>query len=69
LPRTSATGEVVLEEFLGHRIEPLAGALHDRDDVVERLARSGFAVLEEHQRDPLPHEYPSRRLYLLARRT
>ena len=62
-------GEVVLEEFLGHRIEPMAGALHDRDDVVERLARSGYAVLEEHQRDPLPHEYPSRRLYLLSQRT
>jgi SAM-dependent methyltransferase len=62
-------GDVVLEEFLGHRIEPMAGALHDRDDLVGRLVRAGFVVIEEHQRDPLPHEYPSRRLYLLARRT
>lgn len=61
-------GDVVLDEFLGHRIEPMAGALHDRDDVVARLGRAGYSVVEEHQRDPLPHEYPSRRLYLVARR-
>jgi hypothetical protein len=36
--------------------------------VVERLARTGYEVVEEHQRDPLPHEYPSRRLYVIARR-
>ena len=61
-------GDVVLEEFLGHRIDPMAGALHDRDDLVDRLLRAGYSVAEEHQRDPLPHEYPSRRLYVVARR-
>jgi ubiquinone/menaquinone biosynthesis C-methylase UbiE len=62
-------GDVVLDEFLGHRIEPMAGALHDRDDLLGRLARAGYAVLEERQRDPLAHEYPSRRLYVVARRS
>ena len=61
-------GDLHMDEFLGHRIDTMAGAFHDRRSLLDLLATAGFALEDEWQRDPLPHEYDSRRLYLLARR-
>lgn len=61
-------GEVYLTEFLGHRISPLGGTLHDELDLEQQLARHSFVIVERRRRDPLPHEYPSQRLYVLAER-
>jgi SAM-dependent methyltransferase len=60
-------GDVYADEFLGHRISTMAGALHDRDELLSLLAHAGFRVDVERQRDALPHEYDSRRIYLIAR--
>jgi SAM-dependent methyltransferase len=62
-------GDIFVEEFLGRPVGTLGGALYGRDELVGLLVDSGFAVEVERQRDPLPHEFDSRRLYLLARRT
>jgi hypothetical protein len=62
-------GDIFVEEFLGRPVGTLGGALYGRDELVGLLAGSGFAVEVERQRDPLPHEFDSQRLYLLARRT
>jgi SAM-dependent methyltransferase len=61
-------GDVLVEEFLGHRVS-LPGCLHGRDELVGAVTGAGFAVEVERQRGPLPHEYASQRLYLLARAT
>jgi SAM-dependent methyltransferase len=60
-------GDLHMDEFLGHRIATMAGAFHDRSSLLDLLAASGFDLEHEWQRDPLPHEYGSRRLYLLTR--
>jgi SAM-dependent methyltransferase len=60
-------GDMYADEFLGHRISTMAGALHDRDELLSLLAHAGFRVDVERQRDALPHEYDSRRIYLVAR--
>jgi SAM-dependent methyltransferase len=60
-------GDLHMDEFLGHRIDTMAGAFHDRGSLLDLLAAAGFALEHEWQRDPLPHEYDSQRLYLLAR--
>jgi ubiquinone/menaquinone biosynthesis C-methylase UbiE len=60
-------GEVFVDEFLGRQIETVGGTLYGADElswIVERHRYSIEAVLF---RDPLPHEHPSRRIYLLAR--
>jgi uncharacterized protein len=62
-------GHVVMEEFLGHRIEPVAGAFHDRDEVVGVVEGAGMQLVAEHRRAALPHEHDSERLYVIARRT
>jgi SAM-dependent methyltransferase len=62
-------GDIFVEEFLGRPVGTLGGALYGRDELVGLLADAGFAVEVERQRDPLPHEFDSQRLYLLARRT
>jgi ubiquinone/menaquinone biosynthesis C-methylase UbiE len=61
-------GDVHTEEFLGHRIAPVGGALYSAGELTAELARAGFAVTSAEQRGPLPHEYPSQRIFLLARR-
>jgi hypothetical protein len=60
-------GDVVTDEFLGHRVNPVAGALYRREELIGLLTATGFRVEDERQRGPLPHEYDSRRIYLLAR--
>ena len=61
-------GDVFVEEFLGHRVGTVGGALYGRDELVDLLGVSGFDVEVERQRAPMAHEHDSQRLYLLARR-
>jgi len=60
-------GEVYLQEFLGHEIEPVGGTLYGEGELRQALDRSSFSVEEAWHRDPLPHEHKSQRIYLLAR--
>ena len=59
-------GEVQMTEFLGHRVPELAGTLHHERELEQVLVALSFDIVEQHRREPLPHEYPSQRLYLLA---
>jgi SAM-dependent methyltransferase len=61
-------GDVLIDDFLGHRIGTIGGALYRRETVIEMLAASGYGIVGERRREPLPHEFDSQRLYLLARR-
>jgi len=61
-------GEVFIQEFLGHEIEPVGGTLYGDAELRDALERSSFSVEEAWHRDPLPHEHQSQRIYLLARR-
>ena len=63
------TGDVVVEEFLGHRVKAVGGALYARDELVELLTAAGFAVEREEHRDPLAHEHATERIYVVLRRT
>jgi ubiquinone/menaquinone biosynthesis C-methylase UbiE len=62
------TGDVVTEEFLGHRVDAVGGTLYDRDDLVDLGTAAGFAVEREERRGPLAHEGATERIYLLLRR-
>jgi SAM-dependent methyltransferase len=62
-------GEVVIEEFLGHRIEPTGGTLYSTQQFTGAVVAAGLTVASVEERESLPHEHPSRRIYLLARRT
>ncbi len=61
-------GTVTMDEFLGHAIEPMGGTFYGREELEQALEDRAFGVEEARERDPLPHEYPSRRIYLIARR-
>ncbi|MHB8463901.1 MAG: class I SAM-dependent methyltransferase [Acidimicrobiales bacterium] len=61
-------GEVYVEEFLGHPIQPVAGTLYGPGELEDALARESFVVEDVRQRDPLSHEHQSKRIYLIARR-
>jgi ubiquinone/menaquinone biosynthesis C-methylase UbiE len=61
-------GEVLTSEFLGHEVGTFAGALYSRHEIEQKVTRSGFDVESVQEREALAHEYPSRRIYLLARR-
>jgi SAM-dependent methyltransferase len=60
-------GDVHTDEFLGHRISTVAGCLYSREELIGLLTAAGFRLEDERQRDPLPHEHNSQRIYLLAR--
>jgi ubiquinone/menaquinone biosynthesis C-methylase UbiE len=60
-------GDVYVDEFLGHPVETIAGAMYRREELLEVLRRAGFVLEREQQRGPLPHEFDSQRIYLLAR--
>lgn len=62
-------GEVYIDEFLGHRIRSMGGALYRRDEIVTLLAEARLGVEIERHRSPLPHEADTRRIYLLARQS
>ena len=61
-------GDVYIDEFLGHRIEPLGGALYQRDELLAHLDAAGFVIDAEEHREPLSHEAETHRIYILARR-
>ena len=61
-------GEIVMDEFLGHQVQPLGGTFYGDDELQEGLAAQHFRIEERRGREALPHEYPSSRTYLLARR-
>lgn len=62
------TGEVVSSEFLGHQVEGFGGTLYPAGDITREVGHAGLELTEVRTREPLAHEYPSRRIYLLARR-
>jgi ubiquinone/menaquinone biosynthesis C-methylase UbiE len=62
-------GDVVSEEFLGHHVDPVGGALYSRPEITDELVDAGFTLERAEERAHLAHEHPSRRIYLLARRS
>jgi ubiquinone/menaquinone biosynthesis C-methylase UbiE len=62
-------GDVVSEEFLGHDIDPVGGALYSRPKITGELVATGFTLERVEERSHLAHEHPSQRIYLLARRS
>ncbi len=62
-------GDVVNDEFLGHKVEPNAGALYPSAEITEAVVAAGFTLERTEERAHLAHEYPSQRIYLLARRS
>jgi ubiquinone/menaquinone biosynthesis C-methylase UbiE len=60
-------GEIQMDEFLGHAVSPFGGTFYAPDELVAQLRRQSFSVEESQYRDPLPHEYQSQRIYLIAR--
>ena len=60
--------EVYSSEFLGHPIETVGGTLYSEDEFLSELQRQSFVVENVRQRDPLPHEHQTRRIYVTARR-
>jgi len=61
-------GDVYSDEFLGHSVGTFGGALYRREELIDALAAAGFRIEVERQRNSLPHEHDSERIYLLARR-
>jgi SAM-dependent methyltransferase len=61
-------GDVYTSDFLGHQIDALGGALYHVGDLVGHLQTCGLLIEVEKQREPLPHEHDTRRVYLLARK-
>lgn len=59
-------GHVLIDDFLGRRVAPFAGAFHGREELLGLLVAAGFRIDVERQRDPLPREHDSRRIYVLA---
>jgi ubiquinone/menaquinone biosynthesis C-methylase UbiE len=61
-------GEICIHEFLGHEIEPVGGTFYGEEELRDELVRQSFSVEMSLQRDPLPHEHQSKRVYVMARR-
>jgi ubiquinone/menaquinone biosynthesis C-methylase UbiE len=61
-------GETYTEEFLGHRTERIGGTFYGDEELHDALRRHSFSIHVSRQRNPLPHEYQSKRIYLLARK-
>ncbi len=61
-------GEVYVDEFLGHRIDPVGGTLYTEEELGLVLERRSFRVEHVRRRGPLAHEHQSERVYLTARR-
>ena len=60
-------GEVFVDEFLGHAFGTVGGTLYEADELRATLERRHYVIEDVRFRDPLPHEHPSRRIYLRAR--
>ena len=61
-------GETYIEEFLGHQVQRVGGTLYGKDELQEVLRAHRFSIQVSRQRDPLPHEYRSVRIYLIAQK-
>jgi ubiquinone/menaquinone biosynthesis C-methylase UbiE len=61
-------GETQIDEFLGHAVSPFGGTFYAPDELEDEFRRQLFSVEQSQQRDPLPHEHQSKRIYLVARR-
>ena len=61
-------GEHYIDEFLGHRIDPVGGSLYRREELLEHLAEAGLELELERERGPLAHEADTQRIYVLAHR-
>jgi SAM-dependent methyltransferase len=59
-------GDVYVDEFLGHPVGTVAGAMYRREDLLGVLRGAGFVLEREQHRGPMPHEFDSERIYLLA---
>ena len=55
-----------MDQFLGHQVEPLGGTFYT-DEELEELASQHFRSSTA-RAGASPHEYPSLRTYILARR-
>jgi ubiquinone/menaquinone biosynthesis C-methylase UbiE len=60
-------GEVQMDELLGHAVSPVGGTFYAPDELQDELRRQSFSIETSQQRDPLPHEHQSKRIYLIAR--
>lgn len=60
-------GEVQVTELLGHQLSAFGGTLFGAEEITNAVTTRGFVVEDVQERDPLPHEHPSRRIYLIAR--
>jgi len=61
-------GETYVEEFLGHQVPRFGGTLYGKEKLHEALQAHGFSIRVSKQRDPLPHEHRSVRLYLIGQK-
>ncbi len=61
-------GEVFVDEFLGHAIGTVGGTLYEADELRSTLERRHFVIEDVRFRESLPHEHPSKRIYVRARR-
>ena len=61
-------GETYAEEFLGHEVRGVGGTLYSQNELHEALQAHRFSIQVSRQRDPLPHEYRSVRVYLIAQK-
>ncbi len=61
-------GEIVMDEFLGHPVEPLGGTFYREEELRQQLDGQRFRIEQLRRREPLSHEYPSARAYIVARR-
>jgi SAM-dependent methyltransferase len=61
-------GEVYVDELLGHEFEPYGGTFFSRQELRDALVAGSFVEEVTEERTPRPHEHPSPRIYLIARR-
>jgi SAM-dependent methyltransferase len=62
-------GETYTEEFLGHRTGRIGGTFYGEVELHDALRRHSFSIHVSRQREPVPHEYQSRRIYLVAQKS
>jgi ubiquinone/menaquinone biosynthesis C-methylase UbiE len=56
-------------DWMGHQVESMAVTLYTSDELQEVLTGSTFSIKAIRYRDPLPHEYQGRRIYVTATRS
>lgn len=61
------TGETAVHGWFGHPVE-IRTTLVGLDELTDLVTGAGLDVLRRYERAPYPGEYPSLRLYVLARR-